>query len=209
MAQAFRDGVYVTRADGQWVVPRQVRKGRPDSDGDIQVWNPTKTDWGYVRSHLLIEVPAPAPQCAAPQPNHAPEPIEVGCAPQDPSQWVMTKGVCGAAPNLINSNQEEGTANMAKVARSLVHVALIDQDAGLDVSKSLVKDFGTMVQEGSKEELIQEILMDTNHNVESAIRGHNAMRVKEVDLDILQRTGNSAKLRAVKLKDLTWSVTAA
>lgn len=114
------------------------------------------------------------------------------------------------APQPTHSNQE-GTAQMAnqKITRNLVRVALVDEDAGLDVSKSLVKEFGTFVKEGSEAELIQEILMDTKHNVESVLRAHNAMRVKEVDLDILQRTGNSAKLREVKLKDLSWKVTAA
>jgi hypothetical protein len=184
MAKIFRNGAMVHRIDGYWATPREVRRGNPDSDGDIQVWDKRKNDWSFVKSDLLEEVPQPAPLCGA-------------------QEKASANHSCGS------TKTQEGTANMAKVARSLVHVSLIDQDAGLDVSKSLVKDFGTMVMEGSQSELIQEILMDTKHNVESALRGHNAMRVKEVDLDILQRTGNSAKLREVKLKDLTWSVTAA
>lgn len=115
---------------------------------------------------------------------------------------------CGCGTNQATSS--EGTATMAdKVSRSVVRVHLVDEDKGLDVSKALVADFGTHIMEGSREELIQEILMDADANVQSKIRAHNAVRAKEVDLDIRQRTGNEVKLQEVKLKDLTWKVTAA
>lgn len=108
------------------------------------------------------------------------------------------------------ATSSEGTATMAdKVSRSVVRVHLVDEDKGLDVSKSLVADFGTHIMEGSQADLIQEILMDSDANVQSKIRAHNAVRAKEVDLDIRQRTGNEVKLQEVKLKDLTWKVTAA
>lgn len=114
--------------------------------------------------------------------------------------------VCGTN----QAHSSEGTATMAdKITRSVVRVHLVDEDKGLDVSKALVKDFGTHIMEGSQEELIQEILMDGDANVQSAIRAHNAVRAKEVDLDIRHRTGNEVKLQEVKLRDLTWKVTAA
>lgn len=177
--RVFEDGADI-RIDGVNGT-REVKDGRADADNEIKVWNSNKTDWNYFD----------ADRCKLAEPK---------CSPQ---------AVCGEAQSHSNQSSDTGTAAMAKTTRSLVRVVLIDEDAGLDVSKALVKDFGTFVQEGSQEELIREVLMDTDQNVESALRAHNAVRAKEVDLDIRQRTGNEVKLQAVKLKDLTWKVTAA
>lgn len=167
----------------------EVRRGTPDSDGEITVWDDGRQrDWSYVDIDLC-------------RPANESQNVAVESAPQVAS-------VCGCGSNQVSS---EGTAAMSapKTNRRVVRVHLVDEDAGLDVSKALVKDFGTFILEGSEQELIQEILMDTDQNVESALRAHNAVRAKEIDLDIRQRTGNEVKLQAIKLKDLSWKVTAA
>lgn len=177
----------------------EVYDADADSDGDIKIKPISSSNtlgWRFRgEAHCTLVAPEPSP---APAVSPAtPPPVPAGTPPE----------IIEAASTVLSIENQE--ANMAKTTRNLVRVVLIDQDAGLDVAKSLVKDFGTFVSEGSESELINEILMDTKHNVESVLRGHNAARAKEVDLDILQRTGNEVKLREVKLKDLTWKVTAA
>lgn len=111
-------------------------------------------------------------------------------------------GNCAAHSN--QAIKSEGTVAMANTSRSIVKVVLIDEDAGLDPSKALVKDFGEHVLEGSQEDLKMQIVM--SNNIESVLRAHNEMRAKETDLDIRQRTGNEVKLQPRKLHELTWKI---
>lgn len=135
---------------------------------------------------------------------------------QDHTDWsyvdenlVSLVASTSAAPVVGAQSQSntEGTTTMPKQTRRIVNVALIDEDAGLDVSKSLVKDFGKHVTEDSDAILIQEIIME--NELASVLRAHNGMRGKEINRDIKNRTGNEVKLDEVKLKDLTWKITAA
>ncbi|AHK11926.1 hypothetical protein CHOED_066 [Vibrio phage CHOED] len=168
--------------DGDMVIvkgvatPLKVRTARRDGDGEIKVYNRDETDWHYVKESDCQLVPSA---------QHA------------------SIGAAYASSQPTNSNQE-GTAIMANTTRSIVKVVLIDQDAGLEPSKALVKDFGEHVLEGSQEDLKMQIVM--SNNMESLLRAHNEMRGKEIDLDIRQRTGNEVKLAPRKLHELTWKI---
>lgn len=177
--QAFQDGarVHLAGRNGTFY----VRTGRPDSDHEIKVYDRPERDhgdWSYI--HVSQVSLADQPSVACP---HNAEPCT------------------GEA---INSNQEAGTSAMSNTARSIVHVVLIDQDAGLDPTKALVKDFGQHVLQGSQEDLKMELVM--NNNMESILNAHNIVRSKEIDLDILNRTGNEVKLLPRKLGELTWKI---
>ena len=45
-----------------------------------------------------------------------------------------------------------------------------------------------------------------NQDIKTYLAEHNKKRTEEIDLDILNRTGNAVKLRPVKLKDLNWVI---
>lgn len=165
--------------DGDMVVVRgqlrEVHTARRDSDGDIKVWYADKSGWHFRREDECVAAPS----------------VNTQVEPQTAS--------AGA-----NSNQETGINAMANTARSIVHVVLIDQDAGLDPSKAMVKDFGQHILQGSLEDLKMEMVM--NNNMESILNAHNIVRSKEIDLDILGRTGNEVQLLPRKLGELTWKI---
>lgn len=102
----------------------------------------------------------------------------------------------------INLNTTKEESKMAE--RKVVNVKLIDNDKGLDVQYSLVHDFGDVVTEDSDSTTIQELIINTN--VLEILDLHNEIRRDQVDLEILQRTGNTVNLRDKKLKDLTWII---
>lgn len=172
--QAFKDGSSVRVAGRSDVYI--VRNGMVDSDGEISIYDIPNMNGGNWSyvDHDLVT--------SAEQPNHA-------------------NPCTGEA---INSNQETGINTMANTARSIVHVVLIDQDAGLDPSKAMVKDFGQHILQGSQDDLKMELVM--NNNMESILNAHNIVRSKEIDLDILGRTGNEVKLLPRKLGELTWKI---
>lgn len=151
-----------------------VKDGRQDSDDDIKVYDAPDRDHGSWSFRYIGKV------------TPATTPVEA------------------VASQLNSTPNQEGNTTMANTARSIVKVVLIDQDAGLDPSKALVKDFGEHVLEGPQEDLKMEIVMGAN--MESILRAHNEMRAKEVDLDIRQRTGNEVKLTPRKLGELTWKI---
>ena len=107
--------------------------------------------------------------------------------------------------NLFKQTEEKQT--MSQTNRRVVNVKLLDNDSGLPVEYALVAQFQGIVTEDSDEVVKQEILL--NKNIADAIAKHNEKRVEQTDLEILKRTGNDVKLRQVKLKDLTWIVSAA
>lgn len=172
--RAFEDGAMI-HVDGLSGI-RKVKWGIPDSDREIKVYNESESDWQYIR----------VSRCSLAHQNVAP---------------TMAEPCTGEA---INSNQEAGISTMANTQRSIVKVVLIDQDAGLDPSKAMVKDFGQHVLQGTQEDLKMELVM--NNNMESILNAHNIVRSKEIDLDILGRTGNEVKLLPRKLGELTWKI---
>lgn len=100
----------------------------------------------------------------------------------------------------LNTTKEESIMSNRKV----VNVKLIDQDKGLDVSLSLVHDFGEVITEDDDATTIQQLIVD--NDIANLIDLHNAKRLEQVDLEILQRTGNTVLLRTKKLKDLEWLI---
>ncbi len=103
--------------------------------------------------------------------------------------------------NILNTTKEE--SNMS-IQRKVVNVKLIDNDQGLDIQYALVHDFGEIVTEDDNATTIQELIL--NNDVADLLAIHNEIRRDQVDLEILQRTGNSVNLRDKKLKDLTWII---
>jgi len=105
-------------------------------------------------------------------------------------------------PNELIKTQKEQD-NMTTLNRKQVEVTLMDNDPSLKASKAIV--FSTkVVSDGTKEDVIREVLFDGE--IAEALEKHNAMRKSIVDLGILERVGNEVMLRAVELKDLTWTV---
>lgn len=102
--------------------------------------------------------------------------------------------------NILNTTKEE--SNMAN--RRVVNVKLIDNDKGLDVSLALVHDFGEVLTEDDNSITIQQLIVD--NDLASLIDIHNGKRTAEIDLEILERTGNEVYLRAKKLKDFEWII---
>ena len=90
--------------------------------------------------------------------------------------------------------------------RKIVNVSLVDNDAALDVSLSVVAVFHDLVTEDGDEVLIREILINPGLDVAGKITEHNAKRVNETDLAVLKATGNKVTLQPIRLKDLTWSI---
>ncbi len=89
--------------------------------------------------------------------------------------------------------------------RKVVTMTLIDNDQGIQAEDSVVHVFqGVVVENGDIESAKQELLM--NEKVSKIIEDHNSKRANMINEDILNRTGNEVKLRAIKLKDLTWQV---
>jgi hypothetical protein len=101
--------------------------------------------------------------------------------------------------SLINQKEEVKMGN-----RRVVNVQLMDDDKGLDINAALVNDFGDVVTEDNDEITIQQLIMDTD--MRDILEMHNNVRTEQVDLDILQRTGQVVNLRPVKLKQLRWII---
>lgn len=106
-------------------------------------------------------------------------------------------------PELLNVTEKENEMTIQNTRRT-VRVELIDNDKGLDVQYSLVASFDNVMTEDDDATVIQEIIMEKG--IGKKLKDHNNKRESQIDLDILQRTGNSVNLRPVKLKDLTWVV---
>lgn len=106
--------------------------------------------------------------------------------------------------NLISKSNQEENIMSSTTQRRVVNVELIDEDSGLDVQHSLVHDFGRVVTEDSDSVTIQELIMNTD--VKGILEKHNNTRAKQVDKDILHRTGKKNYLQPVKLKNLRWII---
>ena len=108
---------------------------------------------------------------------------------------------------LNNKEETNMTTNTTNQRRRVVNVYLIDNDPGLDVDYSLVAKFQGITTEDDNATTIQQVMMD--ENIGAKLRTHNEERSQLINEDILNRTGNEVKLLPVRLKDLTWEVTAA
>lgn len=102
-----------------------------------------------------------------------------------------------------NINQQE-ESKMSNVTRRVVNIQLVDEDAGLPVEHSLVGKFEDVVTEDSDQVTIQELI--STGEVAELLKVHNSKRVELDNIEIQNRTGNTVKLRPVKLKDLSWKI---
>lgn len=136
----------------------------------------------------------------------------VGVASAEPSNTVHIKGdliVDGKIKqcNNVNSNNT-GESKMRRV----VTINIFDDSKGLPVELSLVGTFKDIPTEDDNESVIREILMDGSEyepdklSVAKLLEQHNKVRKNTVDLGILERTGQTVKLRPIKLKDLRFTV---
>ena len=107
-------------------------------------------------------------------------------------------------PNLNFLNQQEESNMSNKVNRRVLNIQLLDNDAGLPVEHSLVAEFNGIVTEDDNQITLQELI--STGEVAKHIEAHNKVRAEQVDQTILQNTGQTVKLRPVKLKDLTWNI---
>lgn len=103
----------------------------------------------------------------------------------------------------LNINQQE-ESKMSNVTRRVVNIQLVDEDAGLPVEHSLVGKFEDVVTEDSDSVTIQELI--STGEVAKLLEAHNKVRVEQDNIEIQNRTGNTVKLRPVKLKDLSWKI---
>lgn len=88
-------------------------------------------------------------------------------------------------------------------SRRTLFLTLIDDDKGLEDDQSVVGVYTTITGDSDAVAINQLV---SEGNVTKDIEAHNAIREATVDLDILGRTGNEVKLRAVKLKDLRFEI---
>lgn len=116
---------------------------------------------------------------------------------------VCSKQTASTEAN-INS---KGDLNMTQnVQRKTVTVNLIDRDASLDEKHSLVATFGQFMTSKSNEALIRSIIMEPKNEVAKLIEQHNEVRTKQINKEILQRTGNKVHLEPVEESDLYWEI---
>lgn len=93
--------------------------------------------------------------------------------------------------------------------RKTVQLNLIDPTPGIKTSDSLVANLGQFVVDTEDMTTIQVRVLsnsDTHAEIMEALAVHNAKRKKIVNLEILNRTGNTTKLQEVLLEELTWEI---
>lgn len=169
-----------------------VVRGRPDSDGDIVVRDPSTSLEQYMKAAkcetqlsaaVFPDVPTAYSDAPVSPKSFTPEPI---------AQPIQTQG-----------NQ---TMSQVNTSRRSVSVTLIDRDVNLEGKDAIVLDLGQQISEGDQNELIQELIMDPANKVAEALKAHNDNRASVVNREVLNRTGNKVKLEPVKMRDLTWDV---
>lgn len=176
----------------------EVQDGTPDRDNEIGIWDREHKGWFYVDADDVMA----EPKCgeAAALATFDLESYK-GATPKARLVSQMGKPLNTQETPTFNLNTEVSN-NMS--TRNVVTVTLIDKDAGLKPELALVKSFGTQVADGSQADLQMKLVMD--NDMPAILAKHNAKRVKEIDLDIRQRTGNEVNLQPVELNQLTWVI---
>jgi hypothetical protein len=93
--------------------------------------------------------------------------------------------------------------------RKTVQLTLIDPTPGIKTSDSLVANLGQFVVDSEDMTTIQVRVLsnpETHAEIMGALAVHNAKRKKIVNLEVLERTGNTTKLQEVLLEELTWEI---
>lgn len=185
--------------EGTYVVTNPV----PDDDGDIRVVVEGTNGWLYAPESecYLVATEEMTLTESVGTPKEILKAADKVLSVNTESSTVGAYGDAGPNPYELNTNQE-GKSEMSNVTRSIVKVVLIDEDAGLDVAKSLVHDFGEHVVEGTVADLKMQLAAD--NDIAAILAKHNAERAKELNLDILNHTGSKVKLLPRKLSELTW-----
>jgi hypothetical protein len=110
-------------------------------------------------------------------------------------------------PTINESENKMNTTTTTTPART-VNVSIMDNTPGiLDDANRLVARYKDITTTKTEEQVKMEILM--SKGVAAKLVAHNKVREGLTNEDILDRTGNDVKLRAIELHDLTWVVTVA
>ena len=117
---------------------------------------------------------------------------------------VDSGGICPTKQreNLIQS--KTGESKMTN--RRTVSIVMYDDSKGIKDEVANVYSTELVTSESSNERIIQQLLFNESVDINQAVDDHNEYRVEQVDLDILQRTGNQVMLRPLEFKDLRWEI---
>lgn len=181
------DKVTIRGYSGTWDVVMGA-----DSDGEVAIQDKNGKGWFYVENKEISSKnggetikPLPTLNPLTPTSN----PWETS-----PKQFVFH--------DISKETKEDNTMSNRQVAT----VTLIDTDAGLKPELALVKNFGTVVFDGSVENMKMKLVMD--NDMAAILAKHNEKRAKEVDLNIRKATGQELKLMPIELSDLKWVIDA-
>lgn len=179
------DKVHIRGFSGSWtvVIPE-------DSDGEIGIQSKDESGWFYVSVNEVTLCAKEAVDASSLTDKVAPNP------------FVLTSSEHSVT--FENQSVENTSMNASLANRQVAVVTLIDPDAGLKPELALVKKFGTVVFDGSVENLKMKLVMD--NDMGAILAKHNEKRAKEIDLGIRKATGQELKLQPVELCDLQWVI---
>lgn len=176
---------------GEWtvVIPE-------DSDGEVGIQSKDESGWFYVNASDVIV-------CTNGLGNQSD--TLVVSTPQGESSPFFVNSAETKTFTFENQSMENTDMNAsAQATRRVAMVTLIDPDAGLKPELALVKKFGTVVYDGSVDNLKMKLVMD--NDMAGILAKHNAKRGAEIDLAIRKATGQELKLQPVELSDLQWVI---
>lgn len=184
--------VHIRGFRGEWtvVIPE-------DSDGEVGIQSKDESGWFYVNASDIIT-------CTSGTLGNQSSTIVVS-TPQGESHSLFVPTSETKPFTFENQSMENTDMNAsAQATRRVAMVTLIDPDAGLKPELALVKKFGTVVYDGSVDNLKMKLVMD--NDMAAILAKHNEKRGKEIDLAIRKATGQELKLQPVELSDLQWVI---
>lgn len=184
------DKVTIRGYSGTWDVVMGA-----DSDGEVAIQDKNGKGWFYVDNKEIVsknggETVKPLPKLEPLTPTSNPWAISGDSS----KQFVFH--------DISKETKEDNIMSNRQVAT----VTLIDTDAGLKPELALVKNFGTVVFDGSIENMKMKLVMD--NDMSAILAKHNEKRAKEIDLSIRKATGQELKLMPIELSDLKWVIDA-
>lgn len=183
--------VHIRGFRGEWtvVIPE-------DSEGEVGIQSKDEAGWFYVNASDIIV-------CTEGLGNQSS--TLVVSTPQGESSPFFVNSAETKSFTFENQSMENTDMNTsAQATRRVAVVTLIDPDAGLKPELALVKKFGTVVYDGSVDNLKMKLVMD--NDMAAILAKHNEKRGKEIDLAIRKATGQELKLQPVELSDLQWVI---
>jgi len=200
------DTIYCQAVDGEFFFKgnRIVRNPVADSDGDIQVYCDNGNDWFYVPLKCIDSHFSNGFKSAPPPTGKTTDLGEAFCQAfaELPAQAAIidTLSITEQLQKELPMANSVGCTNSQRRTLNLV---LIDDDAGLEDEDSIVGSY-TCITSDSDSVAINQLVSEGK--VTRDIDKHNKKRVEIVNKDILNRTGNTANLLPIKLKDLRFEV---